>query len=185
MKSFSIFEQALKFSGVEETENLGEIASLSRRDFLERESFICHTTTASVEYACLMIENAVLLRTNRAGRVYAGMEKLSALQPIIDRYMRIADVSESVYLFGEDDWRPPRHPNIRLIGLNGDFRLAREWFVIAHSSSLSCAVVAFDESGVGTTPEQIRYWAFKTSNPNVVHSLAKSVEGVIDWTLAA
>ncbi len=33
MKNFSIFEQALKFSGVEETENLGEIASLSRRDF--------------------------------------------------------------------------------------------------------------------------------------------------------
>lgn len=185
MKSFSIFEQAIKLSGVEETENLGEIASLSRRDFVERESFICHTTMASVEYACLMIENAVLLRTNRAGRVYAGVEKLSALQPIIDRYMRIADISESVYLFGEDDWRPPRHPNIRLVSLNGDFRLAREWFVIAHSSSLSCAVVAFDEAGVDTGPEQIRYWALKTSNPNVVRSLAKSVEVVIDWTLAA
>ncbi len=58
MKNFSIFEQALKYSGVEETENLGEITSLARRDFIERESFICHTTTASVEYACLMIENA-------------------------------------------------------------------------------------------------------------------------------
>ena len=185
MKSFSIFEQALKFSGVEETENLGEIAGLSRRDFLERESFVCHTTTASVEYACLMIENAVLLRTNRAGRVYAGVEKLSAVQPIIDRYMRIADISESVYLFGEDDWRPPRHPNIRLISLKDDFRLAREWFVIAHSSSLSVAMVALDELGTDTTAEQMRYWAFKTSNPDVVHSLSNSVEGVIDWTLAA
>lgn len=186
MKSFSIFEQALKFSGVEETENLGEIASLSRRDFIERESFICHTTTASVEYACLLIENAVLLRTNRAGRVYAGVEKLSALQPIIDRYMRIADISESVYLFGEDDWRPPRHPNIRLISLNNDFRLAREWFVIAHSSSLNCAVVAFDEYGPNLEmPEQVRYWVFKTSNRDVVHALSMSVEGVIDWTLAA
>ena len=184
MKSFSIFEQALKFSGVEETENLGEITSLSRRDFLERESFICHTTTASVEYACLMIENAVLLRTNRAGRVYAGVEKLSALQPIIDRYMRIADISESVFLFGEDDWRPPRHPNIRLVGLNHDFRLAREWFVIAHSSSWSCAVVAFDETGIDS-PDLLRYWTFKTSNPAVVRALAKSAEGVIDWTLAA
>src|SRR6185369_4406039 len=111
VKNFSIFEQALNFSGLDKTENLGEIASLARRDFAERESFICHTTTASVEYACLLIENAVLLRTNRAGRVYAGVEKLSSLQPIIDRYMRIADVSEVVYLFGQDDWRPPRHPN--------------------------------------------------------------------------
>ena len=185
MKNFSIFEQALKFSGVEQTENLGEMTSLARRDFAERESFICHTTTASVEYACLLIENAVLLRTNRAGRVYAGVEKLSCLQPIIDRYMRIADVSETVYLFGQDDWRPPRHPNIRLVTLNHDFRLAREWFVIAQSPSLNCALVAFDEAGADTLPEQIRYWALKSSNPLVVRGLANAVDGVIDWTLAA
>ena len=185
MKNFSIFEQALKFSGDANIENLGEIASLSRRDFTERESFICHTTTASVEYGCLMIENAVLLRTNRAGRVYAGVGKLSGLQPIIDRYMRIADVSECVYLFGQDDWRPPRHPNIRLITLNQDFRLTREWFVITHSSSLSCALVAFDEVGQEAMPEQIRYWALKTSEARLVSGLAKAVEGVIDWSLAA
>lgn len=186
MKNFSIFEQALKYSGVEETENLGEIASLARRDFIERESFICHTTIASVEYACLMIENAVLLRTNRAGRVYAGVQKLSSLQSIIDRYMRIADISESVYVFGEDDWRPPRHPNIRLIPLKDDFRLARELFVIADSTSLNCAVVAFDEAAVNmATPEQVRYWAIKSSNPAVVQALSKSVEGVIDRSLAA
>ena len=101
-----------------------------------------------------MIENAILLRTNRSGRVYAGVEKFSALQPIIDRYMRIADVSESVYLFGQDDWRPPRHPNIRLITLNQDFRLAREWFVITHSSSMSCALVAFDETGAEVCPNR-------------------------------
>jgi DICT domain-containing protein len=185
VQNFSIFEQALRVSGAENIENIGEIASLARRDFVGRESFICHTTTASVEYGCLMIENAILLRTNRSGRVYAGVGKLSALQPIIDRYMRIADVSESVYLFGQDDWKPPRHPNIRLITLNPDFRLSREWFVITHSKSLSCALVAFDEAGPETLPEQIRYWALKTSSPNLVGSLANAVEGVIDWSLAA
>ena len=185
MKNFSIFDQALKLSEVEDIENLGEIASLARRDFVERESFMCHTTTASVEYGCLMIENAILLRTNRAGRVYAGVEKMSALQPIIDRYMRIADVSETVYLFGQDDWRPPRHPNIRLITLKQDFRLSREWFVITHSKSLNSALVAFDEATPDTLPEQIRYWVLNTSNPNLVGSLANAVEGVIDWTLAA
>jgi len=186
VKNFSIFEQALKFSGVDQTENLGEIASLARRDFADRESFICHTTTASVEYACLLIENAVLLRTNRAGRVYAGVERLSLLQPIIDRYMRIADVSEAVYLFGQDDWRPPRHPNVRLVTLNDDFRLAREWFVIAQSPSLNCALVAFDETGAdGASPEQIRYWALKTSNPLIIRGLSHAIEGMIDWSLAA
>jgi diguanylate cyclase/two-component system sensory protein len=185
VKNFSIFEQALKLSSNDHLENLGETPSLSRRDFLGRESFICHTTTASVEYGCLMIENAILLRTNRSGRVYSGVGKFSSLQPIIDRYMRIADVSETVYLFGQNDWRPPRHPNIRLVSLGHDFRLAREWFVITHSKSLSCAMVAFDEAGTDALPEQIRYWALKTSNPGLVAALANVVEGMIDWSLAA
>ena len=185
MKNFSIFEQALKFSGPQAIENIGETASLGRKDFIGRESFICRTTTASVEYACLMIENQILLRTNRSGRVYAGVESMSALQPIIDRYTRIADVSEAVFLFGQDDWRPPRHPNIRLITLNHDFRLAREWFVITHSKSLSCAVVAYDEGGADTLPDQMRYWLLKTSDSNLVDCLANAVEGVIDWSLAA
>jgi DICT domain-containing protein len=186
VKNFSIFDYALQFPAKERTENLGEIASIPRRDFDERESFICHTTTASVEYACLMIENALLLRTNRAGRVYAGFEKFSSLKPIIDRYLRIADVSESVYLFGQDDWQPPRHPNIRLVTLHSDFRLAREWFLITTSSSLNSALIAFDEAGAETNmPEQIRYWVLKTTNVSAVGGLVTAVEDVIDWTLAA
>jgi hypothetical protein len=34
-------------------------------------------------------------------------------------------------------------------------------------------------------PEQIRYWALKTSNTQFVAELANAVEGVIDWSLAA
>ena len=186
MKDFSIFEYALKFSDIEQTENLGEISNVSRRDFDERETFLCRTTTPSVEYACLMIENALLLRTNRSGRVYAGFEKLSCLEPIMERYLRIADVSESVYIFGEADWQPPRHPNIRLVTLSPDFRLARESFLIAQSSSLHTAFLAFDEGGFEiTTPEQIRFWAVKTSHPAIVSHLSTAIEGLIDWTLAA
>jgi DICT domain-containing protein len=186
VKDFSIFEYALRFSGVDQTENLGQTTNISRRDFAERESFLCRTTTPSVEYCCLMIENALLLRTNRSGRVYAGFERLSCLQPVIDRYLRIADVSESVYIFGEPDWQPPRHPNIKLITLSSDFRLAREWFLIAQSSSLNAAFLAFDEIGYETDlPEQIRYWALKTSDAAIVRRLSNALEGMIDWTLAA
>src|SRR5260370_33285145 len=107
MKDFSIFEYALKFSDVEQTENLGEIATISRRDFDERETFLCRTTTPSVEYACLMIENALLLRTNRSGRVYAGFEKLSCLHPIIEPYQSIAVVSETAHIFCQLACKPP------------------------------------------------------------------------------
>ena len=185
MKTFSAFEYALACCDGQ-LEDLGQVASIARKPFDEFESFVCRTTTASVEYGSLMIENSLLLRTNRSGRVYAGFEKLSQLQPIIDRYLRIADVSESVYLFGQDDWTPPRHPNVRVITLNPDFQLAREWFVITKSSSLCIAFLAYDEAGTDTMlPEQIRYWALKTSNAKIVSELVNSVEGVIDWTLAA
>ena len=185
MKNFSLFEYALDLSG-SQTDELGQMASIARREFEKHESFTCRTTTASVEYACLMIENGVLLRTNRGGRVYAGFEKLSQLQPIVDRYLRMADVSESVYLFGEEDWQPPRHPNIRVVPLREDFRLAREWFLIAESSTIHAAFLAFDEEGKDTSiPEQIRYWALKTSNKTTVTGLVGALEGVIDWSLAA
>ena len=185
VKDFSIFEYALDYSGAC-FDNLGEVASIPRREFVERECFISRTTTASVEYGCLMIENDLLLRTNRGGRVYAGFEKLSQLQPIIDRYTRIADVSEYVYVFGQNDWQPPRHPNIRVIPLKPDFQLSREWFVITSSSTLTTAFVAIDEAGSDANmPEQIRYWALKTNNRTTVNGLVQAIEGVIDWTLAA
>jgi len=186
VKDFSIFEYALKFSEIEQTENLGEISNVSRRDFDERETFLCRTTTPSVEYACLMIENALLLRTNRSGRVYAGFEKLSCLEPIMERYLRIADVSESVYVFGEDDWQPPRHPNMRVVKLPPELSLAREWFLIADCSNYHAALVAAAEEGFDVEKADQRiFTAFKSSNPGIVAQLAKSAEGMIDWSFAA
>ena len=188
MDNFSIFEKALQLSAPELTENLGQLVSISRREFTERESFLCRTTTASLEYACLMIENALLLRTNRNGRVYAGFERLSYFQSIMDRYLRIADISDSVYLFGQDDWRPPRHPNIRWLTLNNGSRLAKESFLITQSSTFDCALIAFEppeEESVSRMGESLNYWVLKTSNVDVVGQLTNAVEHLIDVTLAA
>jgi DICT domain-containing protein len=186
VKTFSIFEYALQLSEIEDANNFRRLIGISRRDFDERQSFVCYTTSASIEYAFLMIENAVLLRTNRAGRVYAGLERLSSFRPIIDRYLRIADVSETVYLFGEADWQPRRHPNIRLVKLDPEFRLAHELFVIAQSSTHNTAFIAQNVTERGSTAARlIRYRALKTSDAAVVGKLTRAVEGLIDWTLAA
>ncbi|MFN2532387.1 MAG: DICT sensory domain-containing protein [Pyrinomonadaceae bacterium] len=187
MKDFSIFEYALNLSAVDQTENLGEVPSITRSDFVERKSFICRSTIAAVEYGCLLIENALLLHTNRGGRVYAGFRKLSSLQPVIDRYLRIADVSEAVFVFAQPDWQLPRHPNIRLIPLKEDLRLGRECFLIVESSTLNIAFVAFDEVPFESdaSSEQMRFWLMKTSDLAIVRPLAHAVEGVINWTLAA
>ncbi len=179
-----MFEQALAFAG-ETVEDLGTVTHISRRDFDERATFRFRAQVPALEYISLLIENAVLLRTHRGGRLYAGFEKLSRMEPVVDRYMRIADVSERVYVFGEPDWKPPRHPNMRAIEFEGSPRLAREWFVVADSPALRVALVGFDEEGFDAhaVPEERTLAALKTHDPVIVRRLAAAAEDLIDDSL--
>jgi hypothetical protein len=184
-KDFSIFEQALKLAQSAQLEDLGRVSYISRRIFDEHPTFRFHAQVPVLEYVSLMIENALLLRTNRTGRIYVGFEKLSRMEAVIDRYLRIADLSERVYVFGEADWKPPRHPNMKLITLPPDFKLANEWFVIANSSTLSVALVAVDEDGFDAPVlEERNFRSFKSSDPSLIGGLSSIVEELVDLSLA-
>lgn len=187
MREVSLFEEALKIAVNAQAEDLGKISTVSRRDFDERQTFLFRAKVPCLEYVSLMIENAVLLKTNRTGRVYVGFEKLSYMKPVAERYLRIADLSERVYVFGEPDWKPPRHPNMKLIELPGSYRLAREWFVIVDSPTLRAALVGrLDEDGFDAPLlEERNFHAFKSSDPASVARLAAIVDGLIDSSLAA
>jgi len=184
MSEFSMFDQAVASAG-EAVADLGTVTHVSRRDFDERATFRFRAQVPALEYLSLLIENAILLRTHRGGRLYAGFERLSRMEPVVDRYMRIADVSERVYVFGEPDWRPPRHPNMRVIELEGSPRLAREWFVVADSPALRVALVGFDEEGLGarSVAEERVLSALKTHDPAIVRRLAFAAEGLVDDSL--
>lgn len=178
-----MFDHALSAAGAQ-VEDLGAVAHVSRRDFDERTTFLFRAKVPCLEYISLLIENALLLRTHRGGRLYAGFEKLSRVEPVVDRYMRIADVSERVYIFGEPDWSPPRHPNMRVILVGEGARLAREWFVVAHSPAFSVALVGFDEGGSPTPVlEERTFRALKTHDPALVHALASAAETLVDDSL--
>ncbi|HYP52693.1 MAG TPA: DICT sensory domain-containing protein, partial [Pyrinomonadaceae bacterium] len=129
MKDFSLYELAMRLTSPK-SEDLGDVSIVSRRDFDERPTFRFRAKVPCLEYVSLLLESAVLLRANRAGRLYVGFGKLSRMEPDADRFMRIADLSERLYVFGESDWRPPRHPNLRVVALTPAQRLAREWFVV-------------------------------------------------------
>ncbi len=182
-----MFEQALMLANKSSRlEDLGSIPYISRRTFDERETFLFRSQTPCLEYVNLLIENALLLRANRAGRIYAGFEKLSRMEPVIDRYLRIADLSERVYVFGEADWKPPRHPNMKVIPLPSDSQLARECFLIADSPTLQTALVAAHEEEHDDSMLEARILrAFKSSNKPIVARLASITEGLIDSSLAA
>ena len=184
VKDFSMFEQAAKLAQSARSEDLGEIPNISRRDFEERQTFRFRAQVPVLEYISLLIENALLLRTNRTGRIYVGFEKLSRMEAVVDRYLRIADLSERVYVFGEADWKPPRHPNMKLVTFPESFRLAREWFVIANSSTLRVALLAIDEDGFDVPVlEKRNFRALKTSDPALVTELSAAAEELVDLSL--
>ncbi|HEV2706200.1 MAG TPA: DICT sensory domain-containing protein [Pyrinomonadaceae bacterium] len=174
-----MFEYALAVAG-DTTEDLGEVLHISRRDFCERDTFRFRALVPSMEYASLLIENELLLRANRGGRVYAGFQRLSRMEPVVARYMRIADLSERLYVFGEPDWTPPRHPNMKVTELAPGFALAREWIVIADSPTMSVALVGLDEEGFDVEDLEARHFsAFKTSDPTYVKLLAAAADRLI------
>lgn len=184
MKEFSIFDQALKVAG-SSVEDLGQ-APISRRVFTEHVTFKFRSQLPCLEYLSLLIENALLLRTNRAGRVYVGFGRLSRMEGVVDRYLRIADISERVYVFGEADWKPPRHPNMRLITVPRGTKLTREWFIIADSPTLRVALIAVDENRFDMPVlEDHIFHAIKSSDPAVVTHLGAVAENLIDASLAA
>lgn len=181
-----MFEQALAITKGARIPDLGDVPNISRQTFDERETFLFRSQVPCLEYASLLIENALLLRTSRRGQIYVGFEKLSRMEGVVDRYLRIADLSERLYVFGEADWKPPRHPNMKLITFPEEFKLAREWFVIAESPTLRAALIAQSEDGFDLPLLDARYFrAFKSHNPAIVAHLASIADRFVDRSLAA
>jgi DICT domain-containing protein len=180
MKEFSMYARATE-PAAGKAEDLGTVPHVSRRDFDERQTFGFRAQTPCLEYISLLIENALLLRTHRGGRVYAGFQKLSNMEPVVDRYMRIADISERVYVFGEPDWTPPRHPNMAAVRLRAGVPLVREWFVVADSPALRVALVGLADDDSDAVAHEERYFrALKTHDPALVQRLASAAESLID-----
>lgn len=176
-----MFELALEAAKNSQLEDLGNLAIVSRKNFDERPTFRFRAQVPCLEYVSLLIENALLLRTNREGRVYAGFEKLSRMEYVADRFLRISDVSERVFVFGVPDWKPPRHPNMGIVRLKPGAQLAREWFVIAHSQKFNAALVAVDEDGFDTPVlDERNFRSFKSTDPRIVAQLAAAAEDLID-----
>jgi DICT domain-containing protein len=179
-----MFECALQAAKNSRLDDLGNVSLISRKTFDELPTFRFRAKVPCLEYVSLLIENALLLRTNREGRVYAGFEKLSRMEYVADRFLRIADLSERVYVFGVPDWKPPSHPNLRVVKLKPDMQLAREWLVIAHSQTYTAAFVAVDEDGFDTPVlDERNFRSFKSTDPAIVARISAAAEDLIDQSI--
>ena len=68
MHEFSMFEKVSRIHSDSRIPDFGRLTCLSRCEFEGRESFFFTAEEPSLEYACLMIENLLMLRMNRSGR---------------------------------------------------------------------------------------------------------------------
>src|SRR3712207_8512276 len=80
MNEFSMYGRAAD-AAAGKSEDFGTVPHVSRRDFDERQTFGFRAQVPCLEYLSLLIENALLLRTHRGGRLYAGFQKLSNMEP--------------------------------------------------------------------------------------------------------
>jgi DICT domain-containing protein len=96
-------------------------------------------------------------------RVFAGFQHMSRFLPQEARYRKLAETSESVYVFGIMDVFPPPIAGIRYVPLRKDDQLAREWFLIADSPQYFSALPTEEVTPLGLPDEQRQFegaWSF-------------------------
>lgn len=108
------------------------------------------------------IENGIL--NGAAGtRIFAGFQKLSFFLPHQQRYQRMTELAESIWVFGVPDVPPPNIPGVNYILLSDEDRLTQEWFLVAEGPDYFSALVAKDLSGFETPNPQRLFngiWTF-------------------------
>ncbi|MCA0969551.1 histidine kinase [Halobacillus litoralis] len=167
MKDLSLFKEC--FGAVEgETHDLGN-ASLSQ---LQAGSIKFESKVPQLEYMCLMMENLVLTKKLK-GNVYAGFQKLSRAENVIERFQAMTEYS-NVHIFGVDDVGVTKDDGINYIDLPTTSELVREWFLVIDAPNFKSMMVAYDLDGFGVheVEEGRNFKGAKSSNPKVVSHAA-------------
>ncbi len=123
------------------------------------------------------IENAALIDGVHI-RIFAGFQYLSKFLPQVKRYKQLAATAEAVYVFGVPDIQPPPIPNVRYINLTSSDRLAKEWFLIAHSIDFSSALATEEISQFSDPDDQRQFkgvWTFEVEIVTIMNDWLTSL----------
>ncbi|CAM3904358.1 DICT sensory domain-containing protein [Alkalicoccus chagannorensis] len=146
---------------------------------LESSSLKYESKVPQLEYMCLMMENMVIKKKMKAV-VYAGFQKLSRAEAIMDRYLEMAETAD-IYIFGENDKKLPDHPNITYVHLPKNAELMKEWFLVIDGPAFKSMMVAQDQDGFGTkaVEEDRHFKGVKSSSPGSVKKAVSLLEGAV------
>ena len=124
------------------------------------------------------IENGVLCGTSGA-RIFAGFQKLSFLLPILPRYRQLAEVAESVWVFGYPDVPIPPIPGLHAVPLPEDHALMGEWFLVVESPNYFSALIARDMSGFDVPSAERLFRGVWTFNAPIVEMFQQRLSELV------
>ena len=170
MKNFSIYDEIFKIIDGDSIKMSSKESDLT----FSIANVKFETNIANLERMCFLMES-VALNKKREGTIYVGFQKVSRAKKIWDRYLKIADNVDKIYLFGEKDATLESHPNIEFVYLPPKHKLTREWFLVMDIKFSKNMMVAYDLDGFGTL-EIDRNRHFKGAKTVNINHIDKTIE---------
>jgi len=177
MKHISLFHELFeKIDG-----EIVKMADQSKDSELSIGNIKYETKVPNLERMCYIMESVVLKAGKKQGDVYAGFQKISRAEAIWDRFLKMADNVDHLYVFGEKDKVLPSHPNIKFIYLPQNHPLVREWFLVLDIKYMRNMMTAYDLDGFGTKPLEIdrNFKGAKTVNTKIIDEAIALLKQII------
>lgn len=144
MNNFSIYKEIFNGSNDDYTkmssEETDKTLSVSKIKF--------ESKVPNLAKMCYLMES-VVLKAKREGTIYAGFQKISRATKIWDRFLKMADNVDKIYIFGEKDTTLQPHPHIQFVYLPPNHKLIREWFLVMDIKFGKNMMLAYDLDGFG------------------------------------
>lgn len=135
------------------------------------------TKIPNLEKMCYLMES-VVLQKKREGTIYAGFQKISRAEAIWDRYLKMAENVDKIYIYGEKDKSLTPHPKIEIVPLPKGHPLIREWFLVMDIKFGKNMMTAYDLDGFGTyeNEKDRNFRGGKTINKDIVEKAVRILE---------
>lgn len=104
----------------------------------------------------------------------ACFQRLSLVQPEVDRYRALAPRLSRVYVLGVPDVPPPDIPGVTVIPLEASWPLAQEWNVIGSGPSFCAALLARDIEGFRLDRRSRRFEGLWTAEQRAVNAAIRA-----------
>jgi DICT domain-containing protein len=122
----------------------------------------------------------VILLDGAHGRIFSSFQRMSRFLPQAERYQKLAEKAEHVYIFGEKDVEVPIIPNTTYVFLSKTDALVKEWFVVAYAPEYQSVLATRELSDIDD-PDDIRtFQGIWTFDRNMVDIIQEWLSSAVD-----